>query len=82
MRALSTELGLIIDSPQMAQRLDGFADDGSWYQLRLSVDGQRVQWLRSNADGSETVFDVPPETSAWQRFELRLFGPPVPVRDL
>lgn len=43
---------------------------------------QRVQWVRDNADGSETYFEVPPETTFWQRLALRLIGPFVPVSDL
>ncbi len=46
------------------------------------TDYAQMQWLRLNDDGSLTVFDEPPETTAWQRFKLRLFGPLIPVRDL
>jgi putative cardiolipin synthase len=79
---LNTELGLIIESPEMARRLDAFADADSWYRLRLNPADDRVQWIRDNADGTQTLFDVPPETTLWQRLELRLVGPFVPVSDL
>ncbi len=79
---LNTELGLIIESPEMAQRLDAFADADSWYRLRLNPANGKVQWIRDNADGTRTYFDVPPETTFWQRLELRLVGPFVPVSDL
>ncbi len=79
---LNTELGLVIDSPEMAHQLDGFGDAGSSYQLRLSADGQNVEWLERNDDGTSTVYDVPPETTAWQRLWLRLIGPFIPEREL
>jgi len=79
---LNTELGLIIDSPEMAARLDGFADDDSWYRLRLNPVDHQVQWLLDHPDGTTTIFDVPPETTVWRRLEIRLFGPFVPVGDL
>ena len=79
---LNTELGVIIDSPEMAQQLDSFGDEGSWYRLRLSPDGSAIQWVTVDDDGRESVLDAPPETSAWQRFWLKLIGPLVPESEL
>ncbi len=79
---LNTELGLIIDSPEMARQLEAFADAGSSYQLRLAGDGRHIEWIRFNDDGSQSVFDQPPETTAWQRLKLQLLSPFVPVGDL
>ncbi|MDB5829052.1 MAG: phospholipase D/Transphosphatidylase [Variovorax sp.] len=79
---LNTELGLIIDSPEMARQLESFGDAGSSYELRLSADGQNVQWIEDEGDGKQTVYDVPPETTAWQRFWLRLIGPLIPEKEL
>jgi putative cardiolipin synthase len=79
---LNTELGLIIQSPEMARQLEGFADAGSAYTLRLSANGQNVEWVERGDDGKQTVYDVPPETSAWQRFGLRLVAPFIPVDQL
>ncbi|MFM9927977.1 phospholipase D family protein [Variovorax sp. H27-G14] len=79
---LNTELGLIIDSPEMALQLEGFADAGSSYRLRLDASGRGVEWVEQDADGKETAYDVPPETTAWQRLKLRLMAPFIPVDEL
>jgi len=79
---LNTELGLIIESPEMAAQLNGFADSGSWYRLRLSAGSGEIEWVRGDEDGHEAVFRVPPETTAWQRLKLQLLGPFVPEKDL
>jgi putative cardiolipin synthase len=73
---LNTEIGLIIDSPEMAAQLEGFADAGSAYRLRLNADGD-IEWVESDG-GKEVVFAVPPETSVWQRFTLTVLGPLLP----
>ncbi len=79
---LNTELGLIIDSAEMARQLDSFADAGSSYRLRLDASGKNVEWIEQDNDGKETVYDVPPETTAWQRFKLRLVAPFIPLNEL
>jgi len=78
---LNTELGLIIDSAEMAQQLATFADAGSFYSLRLNARGE-VEWVADDGDGTLAVYDVPPETTAWQRFTLRLMGAFVPDSEL
>ncbi|WP_261803437.1 phospholipase D family protein [Variovorax sp. PAMC26660] len=79
---LNTELGLIIESEEMAQQLEGFADAGSSYALRLNASSQSVEWVELGDDGKQTVYDVPPETTAWQRLRLRLVAPFIPVHEL
>ncbi|MBB3642085.1 phospholipase D family protein [Variovorax atrisoli] len=79
---LNTELGLIIESPQMARQLDSFADAGSAYRLRLDASGRDIEWVEDNEDGTQTAYDVPPETTAWQRLKLRLIAPFIPVSEL
>ncbi|WP_326543373.1 phospholipase D family protein [Pseudorhodoferax sp.] len=79
---LNTELGLIIHSEEMAAQLNAFADDGSWYRLRLAAETDEIEWLRAEAAGGETVFRVPPETTGWQRLKLQLLGPFVPEKVL
>lgn len=79
---LNTELGLIIESPQMARQLDSFADAGSAYRLRLDASGRGIEWVEDNEDGTQTAYDVPPETTAWQRLKLRLIAPFIPVSEL
>lgn len=78
---LNTEMGVIIDSAEMARQLAAFADEGSFYRLRLNARDE-VEWVRDNGDGTQTVYDVPPETTAWQRLSLRLMGPFIPDSEL
>jgi putative cardiolipin synthase len=79
---LNTELGLIIESEEMARQLEGFADAGSSYALRLGANGENIEWVEDGDDGKQTVYDVPPETTAWQRLKLRLLGPFIPEKEL
>jgi putative cardiolipin synthase len=82
---LYAELGLIIESQEMARQLESFADAGSAYKLRLSADGDNVEWIENpddSSDGKEIVYDVPPETTMWQHFWLRLVGPFIPEKEL
>ncbi|MGF6348392.1 phospholipase D family protein [Variovorax sp. W2I14] len=78
---LNTELGIIIQSEEMARQLESFADAGSGYTLRLGADGQGIEWVEED-DGKQTVYDVPPETTAWQRLRLRLLAPFIPEQEL
>ncbi len=79
---LNTELGMIIESAELARQLDNFSDPGSSYHLRLGPDGDSVQWLERDDDGSTIVHDTPPETTAWLRFKLWLLSPFIPEREL
>lgn len=81
---LNTELGLIIDSPVMARQLDSLANAGgsSAYRLRLSADGQNIEWVEDLGDGKTRVYDKPPETTAWQRFMFHVLSPFVPEKQL
>ena len=79
---LNTELGLIIDSPEMAAQLEAMSDLASVYQLRLAADGQSIEWIERNGEGQETVHSEEPETSPWLRFKLWLLGPLVPLGEL
>lgn len=79
---LNTELGLIIKSPEMARQLDSFADAGSAYRLRLDAGGRNIEWTEEDENGKQTAYDVPPETTAWQRLKLRLIAPFIPQSQL
>ena len=79
---LNTEIGVIIESTEMAHQLADLRDPASEYKLRLSADGRRVEWVGLDPEGRETVFDVPPETSRWLRFKLWLLAPLIPRSEL
>lgn len=79
---LNTELGMIIDSPEMAAQLENMVDLASVYELRLGADGNSIKWIERDEDGRETVHHEEPETSRWLRFKLWLLGPLVPINEL
>jgi putative cardiolipin synthase len=79
---LNTEIGVIIESSEMAGQLASLRDAESEYRLRLSADGRRVEWVGLDAEGREAVYDAPPETSRWLRFKLWLLSPLIPQGEL
>jgi putative cardiolipin synthase len=75
---LNTELGVLIDDPALAQRLEAMFSDNVRtvaYEVRLDKDGDLV-WIQRNPDGSETIYTSEPHvgvfTRAWVGF-LSLF---------
>lgn len=79
---LNTELGVIIESSEMAQQLERLSDAGSYYHLRLNPDSRQIEWLLYEDDGKTTVYDAPPEVSGWLLLKLDLLGPLVSENDL
>ena len=69
---LNTEMGLVIDSAPLAQRLaDGFENQVPLlaYEVRLAPDGEHLQWIERTVDG-ERRYDTEPGTSWWARFKV------------
>jgi len=66
---LNTEMGLVIDSPALAQRLAEVFDTTVpliAYEVRLGPDGRSLEWIERTASG-ETRYDTEPGTSWIQR---------------
>jgi putative cardiolipin synthase len=66
---LNTEMGLVIDSPALAQGLATFFDTGvpiAAYEVRLAQDGRGLEWIEQTTSG-EKRFDVDPGTSWFLR---------------
>jgi putative cardiolipin synthase len=67
---INTEVGLVIDSRELAGHVAEFMDEGvvpeNAYRVTLSEKGG-LHWTTS-VDGRETMFHKEPETSAWKRF--------------
>jgi putative cardiolipin synthase len=66
---LNTEIGLIIHSEELAQRLKSFFNDAlpaQAYEVRLDADGRDLQWLEATPNGTST-HRTEPGTSAFQR---------------
>ena len=77
---LNTELGAVIDSPQLAREMIRIIDIDrlqSAYRLRLLDNGLCCQWL-GYEDEKETVLTEEPDTSWWTRLKLMLLRPFVP----
>ncbi|HYX33974.1 MAG TPA: phospholipase D-like domain-containing protein [Oligoflexus sp.] len=68
---LNTELGFVIDSPNLAQEIQSVFDrriDQQAYEVRLGDDDQ-LYWIGLQ-DGREVRYDQEPGTGFWQRLGL------------
>jgi putative cardiolipin synthase len=66
---LNTEMGLVIDSPALAQGLAELFDTGvprAAYEVRLAPDGRGLEWIERTASG-ETRHDTEPGTTWFRR---------------
>jgi putative cardiolipin synthase len=73
----NTELGLLIDSPALAQSILGLIEEvraGGTYHLRLAEPDQHLQWVSTEQSG-ETVQDSEPEVGTGTRLKVLLFSP-------
>ena len=69
---LNTEMGLVIDSRVLAQRLaDSFDRQVPVvaYEVRFGPDGTRLQWIEHTPSG-ERRHDTEPGTGWWDRFKV------------
>jgi len=76
----NTELGAVIDSPQLARELLRVIDIDrlqSAYRVRLRPDGSGLEWYSSDGE-REMVLTSEPDASAWLRFKQLLLSPFVP----
>ena len=79
---LNTEIGVMIDSPEIAGQaariMDGGVSPGSAYHVTLDTDGGLV-WT-DEANGKQTRHDRDPETSIWERLLIGIVGS-LPIED-
>ena len=74
----NTELGVLIDSAEIAEDLLDMLDfAGSSYRLRLTADGERIEWVSGSGD-QERVHEREPEAGAWSQFKARFLGKLLP----
>ena len=77
---VNTEIGAIIDSPELARELIHIIDIDrlqSAYRVRLSpLDGQ-LEWLGMD-DETEIIMHNEPDSSQWLRLKAWLLGPLIP----
>lgn len=72
---LNTEMGLVIDSAQLAAQLDRTLDESipeTAYEVRLDEHG-RLYWLERTG-GGERRHDQEPGTTVWKRVGVRLLS--------
>jgi putative cardiolipin synthase len=72
---LNTEMGFVIDSPQLAERISRAFEEripAIAYEVRLAEDG-KLYWIERRA-GGEVRHDVEPGTTAWQRGGVRFLS--------
>ena len=77
---INTELGLVIDSPQLAREMLRIIDIDrlqSAYRLRKTANGACCEWLGYD-DDAEMLLTEEPDSSLWQRIKLILLRPFVP----
>jgi cardiolipin synthase C len=73
---LNTEMGLVIGSSALAQRLaDGFDRQVPVvaYEVRIGPDGDRLQWIERTPSG-ERRHDVEPGAGWWDRFKVQVLS--------
>ncbi|CPK88355.1 phospholipase D [Bordetella pertussis] len=72
---LNTELGFVIESPDMARHIAATFDQdipAATYEVRLDDDGS-LYWLEQR-DGATVRHDSEPGVSLWRRFSVWLFS--------
>lgn len=81
-RFINTEIGVMVDSPQLAEELGKFMDDGvspgSAYHVTLDAGGGLL-WTAED-DGQKVEFDSDPNISTWHSFLLDVIGI-LPIED-
>ena len=66
---LNTEMGLVIDSPAMAQRMSAVLDKqimARAYEVTLTAEG-KLRWIERNTAGVTTYHDSEPGATWWRR---------------
>jgi putative cardiolipin synthase len=75
---VNTEMGLVIESPQIAQTLSMlFRQDlaRNVYKLQQSADGERIEWVETTADGSQRIHHLEPGDNWRIRLQIWLLAP-------
>ena len=72
---INTELALLVDSPEFAEMVAEFFEDGIKPEnsYRVTLERGRLRWTSSD-DGTVRVYTKEPETSWWMRFKADALG--------
>lgn len=73
----NTEVGLVIDSPELVRQLSGLFGSvvSGAYRLRLSADGERIEWVETDNQGLQTVHTTEPDDAWLMRLKVLLLSP-------
>jgi putative cardiolipin synthase len=72
---LNTEMGIILYDAELAAAVAASIDASAptrAYEVQLDERG-KLRWVTHN-DGEEVVYTKEPESTAWQRFKVKLYG--------
>ena len=81
---INTELGALIDSPQLARELTRVIDIDrlqSAYRVRLRKPPPGLEWMSSDGE-REMILSEEPDSTPWQRIKSWLLNPFVPEEQL
>ena len=72
---INTELALLVDSPEFAELVAEFFEDGVKPEnsYRVTLERGRLRWTTSD-DGTVQVYTKEPATSWWMRFKADALG--------
>ncbi|MDO4682028.1 MAG: phospholipase D family protein [Lautropia sp.] len=71
--ALNTEMGLLMNSPELAAQLQQALGKASSHTYEVSLHQGRLRWITIE-NGQEQVYDTEPHTSWLQRISVRVMG--------
>jgi putative cardiolipin synthase len=80
--AINTEIGVMIDSPEIARQVGAFMDDGAsaGSAFRVTLDkNDNLTWTAST-NGKDVAFHTDPDTSLWERLMIDFMGL-LPIED-
>jgi len=75
---VNTEVGIAIESAELAATIGKLAREDlvtGAYRLRLSADGEHVEWVETGSDGRVTVHTEEPDSHWWLSLKLWLRAP-------
>jgi cardiolipin synthase C len=79
-REHNTEMGIQIASPEIAKTAKSVIDlikNEAAYRVQLNATNDGVEWIKSNADGTQEKVD-PPRLGFWRRLKIEILGRLVP----
>jgi len=74
---LNTEIGLAIDSSELAQTVAGLSQAvlSGAFRLQLAADGEHIEWLQTDTQGRQIVLTREPDDNWWLRLKMWLLTP-------